>query len=584
MSRTPARAEARRRARAGARPAAREVAFDWRRLLPFGLVVAGIVAYVGSFAGVFVFDDLNAIVDNRTIRELSWETLVPPRSATRARPVVSLSLALNYALGGLDPFGYHLFNLAVHLAAALLLFAVVRRTLGLPVLRGRYGASATPIAAAVALLWVVHPLLSETVVYVIQRTELLMGLFLLAALYGLVRAAESEQPWGWQAAVVAAFALGMGSKENMVAAPLVLLAYDRLFLSPSIRDLVRRRGVMYAAIAFAGVVILVLAAGTRIRSSLPALLAGNARISSWDYAKTQCAVVVHYLRLAFWPAPLVADYEDWPVARAVTDALPQIALIALLLGATLWATLRRRPAVFLGIAFFAILAPTSSVWPLAGEIAAERRMYLPLAAVVAAVVFAAEALLRHATTDARLRRRVGALAVLATAATLAVVTIRRLDVYRDPLAFWSAIVDARPGNVRARINLGDILFKNRRSAEAMEQYAAAVRLAPGRAPAHYGYGVTLAAAGRRDEAAEQYREAIRAKPTYAQAHVNLGVLLQGRGETAEAIEHYRAAVAGDPAYANGFYNLGIALLDRGELDEAAAHLETALRLQPDFRE
>jgi hypothetical protein len=156
------------------------------------LVGAILAAYHNSFSGPFVFDDGPAILGNPTIRHLSalGEVLSPPREAGQTvggRPMVNLSLAVNYALGGEDVRGYHIFNLIVHTLGALALFGIVRRTLLQPVLRERFGSAATPLALAVALLWAVHPLLTESVTYVIQRAESLMGLFYLLTLYCFIR-------------------------------------------------------------------------------------------------------------------------------------------------------------------------------------------------------------------------------------------------------------------------------------------------------------------------------------------------------------------------------------------------------------
>ncbi|MGH7820826.1 MAG: hypothetical protein ACREQ9_13740, partial [Candidatus Binatia bacterium] len=223
------------------------------------------MAYAGSFQGAFVFDDRAAIVDNPTIRHPSWVLYPPFATSVHGRPVVNLSLALNYAIGGFAVESYHAFNLTIHLLAALALFAIVRRTLALPVLHEKYGGVATEIATAVALLWVVHPLTTESVTYVIQRTELMMGLCYLLTLYCLIRSAQSPRPRWWYAGVLVAFLLGLGCKEMIMTAPLVLVAYDRLFLSTSFADLWRRRRELYGAIALLAVVGLL---GARMRWGL----------------------------------------------------------------------------------------------------------------------------------------------------------------------------------------------------------------------------------------------------------------------------------------------------------------------------
>jgi len=188
------------------------------RWTTFGLAAviaaAAIWAYATSFNGVFVLDDKPAIVLNpnvRTLWPLTQALSAPPESPVSARPVASLSLAINYALAdpavrdvfeppspGAPPdigprflsnvWGYHAMNLVLHILAALALFGVVRRTLLTETMRGRFAAHATSLAFFVALLWVVHPLTTDAVTYVIQRIEILMGLFFLLTLYCAIRA------------------------------------------------------------------------------------------------------------------------------------------------------------------------------------------------------------------------------------------------------------------------------------------------------------------------------------------------------------------------------------------------------------
>ena len=145
------------------------------------------------------FDDVRSIPENPRIRKLwplSDVVSSPPGLTLGGRPVVSVTLALNYALGGLDVRGYHAINLGVHLLSTLLLYGIVRRTLGGPQLRDRYAGWADGIAFAAALLWTVHPLVSESVDYLVQRTELLMALFYLSTLYCFIRSLDSPRSGG----------------------------------------------------------------------------------------------------------------------------------------------------------------------------------------------------------------------------------------------------------------------------------------------------------------------------------------------------------------------------------------------------
>ncbi len=225
-------------------PAEHRAAPSWTRWAPWIILVAGLVAYANSLTGAFVFDDIKAVVDNRHIRSWwpMWEAVVAAKDSSLAgRPVASFSFALNFALGGLDVRGYHVVNLAIHLTCALLLYGLMRRSLGQPALQGRCQQSAPRLALAVALLWVVHPMTTEAVTYIIQRTESLMACWLLLTLYAAMRAADAPRPGRWQITALVACGLGMATKEVMVVAPLLTLGYDRVFRTGTLCRALHRR-------------------------------------------------------------------------------------------------------------------------------------------------------------------------------------------------------------------------------------------------------------------------------------------------------------------------------------------------------
>ncbi|PYO55860.1 MAG: hypothetical protein DMD83_17450 [Candidatus Rokuibacteriota bacterium] len=542
-----------------------------RSALPLLLIGLGLAAYLNSFAGSFILDDQPRILNNPQIRHLwpPWQVM-----AHTARPLVQLSLAINYALGGLNVRGYHAVNLAIHLLAGLLLFGIVRRTLESEPLRARYAEGAPWLAAAVAAIWLVHPLQTESVTYIIQRAEALMGLFFLLTLYCLVRGSLSPHRKAWYLAAVLACVLGMGSKEVMSVAPLVALLYDRVFLSSSFKTLIRERWKLYFNLAATWAILAALLV-TSHPEGQTVLVAG---LTPWRYAVTQSGVIAHYLRLALWPHPLVLDYT-WPLAETVTSVAPQALVVLTLLAGTLWALRRRPPLGFLGVWFFLILAPTSSILPIA-DVAFEHRMYLPLAAVVALGVFGAHEALRRLATTAALRQglAVGLLGMAVIALTGA--TVRRNEDYRSEFSIWSDTVANRPDNPRAHSNLGVILQAQGKRREALAQYYEALRLKPDYPDPHNNVGVILAGEGRIDEAIAHYSEALRLAPYYPDAHNNLGAALLGEGRVEEAIAHFAVALSVKPDNPDAHNNLGAALYAQGRVREATARFSEALRLNP----
>jgi len=549
------------------------------------IVLAGAAAYSNSFHGPFVLDDLHAIRDNPTIRHLGaigpvlWEA----RSATVVgRPVLNLSLAVNYALGELDVRGYHLFNLAAHLAAGLMLFGVVRRTLLLAAVPERFRSAATALALAVALLWTVHPLQTESVTYVVQRAESLAGLFYLATLYGLIRGASSRRPAGWHVAAVATCLLGMGSKEVVVSAPLVAILYDRTFLAGSFREALRRRWGLYAALAATGGLLAVLVVTSAGRADTAGFGHG---LTWWEYARTQFGFIVHYLRLAFWPDPLVFDYGT-AVAQTSGEIVPYAAIVALLLGATVVA-LRRWPwAGLLGVWFFATLAPSSSFIPLITQMAAEHRMYLPLAAVVALVVILGyhgwqHLLPRMTGPDGRRGWPASvapAVALAAVAGSLAFQTFLRNRDYRSTLSLWEDTARKRPENGRAHSNLGVELAQAGIFAGALREFDQAIALRPGEAAIYNNRGTVYHALGQYDRALEDYGRAIALKADFAQAYVNRGKTCQQLRRYDLAIQDYDRAVVLMPDYAKAYRYRAIAYFSRKQYDRAWADADTCRRL------
>jgi hypothetical protein len=170
-----------------------------QKFIPLLVVAAGLLAYHNSFTGPFIYDDGPSIRENPTIHQLwpIWQALSPPHSGAitvEGRPLINLSFAINYALGGYHVWGYHALNLTIHILAGLTLLGIVRRTLLQPRLRERFGAAANGLALATAVLWTVHPLQTESVTYIVQRAESMMGLFYLLTLYCFIRSAESPQP------------------------------------------------------------------------------------------------------------------------------------------------------------------------------------------------------------------------------------------------------------------------------------------------------------------------------------------------------------------------------------------------------
>ena len=551
------------------------------------LLVSVALAYSGSLAGPFVFDDIPAIVQNPTLRHPGdWVTLLFPPGAEAGsvggRPLVNLSLAFNFAIGGLAVGGYHLVNLLIHAGATLLLFGFARRTLARqPTGGATHPGAADATAFAIALLWAVHPVQTEAVTYVIQRAESLMALWYLLALYAFCRGVDSPLPRGWYALSWLACLLGMATKEVMVTAPVMVLLYDRAFVAGSFRQAWVPRRAFYLGLAATWIPLAGLVLSTHGRGDSAGYGSG---LGLYPWLLTQAQAVGHYLRIALWPSPLVFDFGPATVHEA-SVVIGRIVLIAVLGAGTAVACLRRPALGFLGAWFFVILAPSSSLVPIATEPIAEHRLYLPLAAIVAAIVLGIARLLRPAASDSRQALFLAGIALLA--ASLAAATWLRNAVYRSDLSLWSDTVAACPGNPRALNNLGTALDALHRTGEAQAAFRKAVALDPSYLPAQYDLGALLLDDAKPDEAIPHLEKALGAPQHQRELRAYLADAYFAVGNTAAAARAYHRAAGAfakaaeyAPDNARIRANLGNALLFAGDLDEAIRQYQAAVGLDP----
>jgi tetratricopeptide (TPR) repeat protein len=572
----------RRAAAASAEPLSRP---RWAWIAPACAVIAlaALAAYSDSFHGPFIFDD-EFSVTQRSAQRLwpIWPALAGPR------PVVQITLALNYCLGGPGTTGYHLFNVAVHLLAALTVFGVIRRTLRLPALADQFSEdAATGLAFCAALLWALHPLQTEAVTYIIQRMESLMALFYLLTLYCFIRAAKSPNPVAWQFAAVAACALGMGSKEVMVSAPLIVLLYDRTFVAGSFREALRRRWGLYLALAATWLILartILEAFGPRAQSAgfnLPG-------VTSLQYAQSEFGVILHYLRLTFWPAGLCLDY-DWPTARSAADIAPGAIVVGILLAATVWALVRRPMWGFAGAWFFLVLAPTSSIMPIK-DLAFEHRMYLPLAVVATAVVVAAYLIGRRlvwrlAGTD-RARRvlALGSAAVLisSSAAALGALTYLRNADYRTAISIWQDTALKRPENPRVWSNLAHVCICGGRFETALRCSNKAIALDPHAADAYDNRGIACENTGRLAEAIESFERAIAYRERFTTAYEDLIDIHLRNGHSLLALRVCDREIAEIPDAAAAWFKRGLVRFMSGDAAGAIADYQKAIALDPEY--
>ncbi|MBI3547839.1 MAG: tetratricopeptide repeat protein [Elusimicrobia bacterium] len=546
-----------------------------RWLFPALIVAAVCAAFAPALGNGFVdWDDVSHIVENKHLRGLTLENLrwmLSEEFSGNWHPLTWLSLALSHAAGGVEPSGYHLADLCLHAASALLLFAAGRRLLsraGLADERADWG------AALAALFWAVHPLRVESVAWATERKDTLSGFFLLASLWARLRAVGADRPRAWEAASVACYGLSLLSKVTGISFPGALLVLEvyplrRLSLEPR-RWLGREERARLLSLApYAALALLVFfhaLATAELRAAAQTIPSPSAvaRLNHVLYS------VFFYPWKTLAPASLSPFYAipawfarfTWKTAGFLAAAAGAILLVR---------EARRRPwAAAVAAAYLALLVPVSGLIAYGTPIrAADRYSYFPSLAI--ALLFGA-AFARGPAARA-----------LAGAWILALVVAARAQcaVWRDTLSLWTAAAGRDPSGF-ARSNKGVSLARTGRLEDGLEELRRTVEAHPRVAVAWDNYGVTLMRAGRRAEAVRAWRRGLELEGL-PELHAHLGSTLAGdasRAELERGIGHLRTALTLNPGEAGWRTDLAQALLRTGDAATADAEFAAAAAADP----
>ena len=549
------------------------------------------LAYGNSFGNGFHYDDFHSLVDNPHVRSLDhWRAFLSDPTAFSStpdramyRPLVLVSYAFNYRLGGYAVGGYHLVNWLVHLGSALAVFALARALTA--------GAWA---ALAGALVFALHPLCSEPVNYISSRSESLCALFFLLGLVGYVRGRAGDSRWLLSGLLC--FALALLAKSVALVLPVALLWYE-LVNGPRERGLRPRRLVgIHLAHWLVAVLYLWMA-----RTWLGDSLGEPVRSFSVQWI-TQVKAMAYYAYLAFFPVRLSVE-QPFSVSESLMAATVLSALAALC--SLAYFALRGRGAALhiLGWALLPLLP--SSLMPL-NVLVNDHRMYLPLALLCVGLACAVE-----------WPRGKRAVLVAACVGLVAFVGINRSRnaVWLDERSLWQDAVDKAPFAYRAHMHLGEALEQQGARALALAHFERAVQYGPEAAEPHYNLGNALRVRGRFEEALAVYGASLQARAHFAPALLNRAALLQdldryeeaeallqrglaegigaraelwrrlgvlfakgGRYQQAEAT--LRQALQDDPALVEAQYNLGNVYFEMGQVETAMRAYESVLRAQP----
>jgi len=571
----------------------------WVALGLLALGAAAVAAYAPALEGDFQFDDMASVAENPAIRDLgAFLAAASGRLSPISRLTTELTFALDYWSAGLDRTAFHRTSLVIHLLATLLLFL-----LGRALLR-RAGAGGSGVALAAAALWALHPLQSQAVSYVAQRSEALAALLVAASLLLLLegeRRGRSVARWLLVAGATALFALALQAKLSAIALPALWLLV--LLCFPSQVDAGARRplGPIVPLLPLVAVAIPTALAALGSFRGLPDIGFSMARAPEGSYALTQLRALAHYLRLLLWPSGQSVD-PAFAWSRSPLDP-PSTLLAALLLAAlataAAWllrlaarpglspeASATARTAAF-GIGWFLLaLAPSSSFVPVADAVA-EHRAYLAAWGICLAAASAGAFLLRR-TLSAQRAALAGTGATALLCAALALALRARNEVWRTPVTLWADAAEKASGRARPRFNLGFARAAAGDEEGAVREYLAARPLlgtdnvAP--LPLLRNLGASLVALRRTDEALAVLSEAEVLEPRDPEIRNNLASawLLKGDLDRAEAQARAAVALPGQPRAIGPAHNtLGQIRAGRGDLPGALASFRRAAELLPD---
>lgn len=580
----------------------------------FWLIVicfVGLVAYANTFTVPFAFDDLIQIVGNRAVYTFDvselWRQFSP-------RIVVYFTLAANYAIGQLSVVGYHVFNLAIHLVTAGLVFWLIdllARQTGLRK-HGRL------VAGLAALLFVSHPIQTQAVTYIVQRLAVMAAMFYVLGLV-LYVLARRRGGWNWlHGASFLAILLAMFSKEIAFTAPFAIVMIEFFFFADARRDGVsstpgagqtgasltpgvdgKTPGVLPAPVkATLPYLLLLLVIPLTLWFNQPAIVERTPRtpppdqplpyrvsrpltaetisVSRGQYLLTQFNVVRTYLRLMVWPVNQNLDY-DYPLANSLRDpkTLASLGLIVGIMGLGWWLYRRERLMSFGIFFFFLALSVESSIFPIR-DVIFEHRLYLPSVGLAMVVAGGLGYLLR------RYRQYQGqvVMGVLLIVIVLAGATFQRNKVWASAITLWQDVIAKSPQEARGYNNLGTAYVETGRLDLAAKQFRQAVNVDANYAEGYNNMGLLEILQGNVEDAIPLITKAIELEPAYTHAVNNLGVAYFKQGEIELAAQEFAKAVRLDSRYLDAIVNLGVAYTELGKIGQAERQFEKALELDP----
>jgi tetratricopeptide (TPR) repeat protein len=531
-------------------------------LLLFLLAVVIILIYAETLTSPFILDDIHNIRDNPHIRvpflsfkNLAWAGFQSPLAN---RPVANISFALNYYFHGYNLVGFHVVNILIHIASGIFLYLLVQATIRTPALRARY-AKFGWIPFFTAFIWLVHPLQTQSVTYLVQRMNSLAAMFYVLSLWLYVKfrlSAGRRAKWPLLGGCILAGMLAFGTKEISATLPGFIILYEWYFFQGLSRQWAKRHMLILAAF---GVFIIVISLAYFGNEPVVRILNDyNSRdFTLAQRVLTQFRVVILYISLLIWPQPLRLSLDhDIALSYSLTDpitTLLSMTIIIVLIVLAIRFAKRERLISFCILWFFGNLVIESSIIGL--ELVFEHRNYLPSMLAILLLVVLVFRYLKPAW--------VGVVALCVMGTLFTGWTFERNKDWSDEITLYRDCVEKAPGKARPYNNLGAALMRDGSLAEAVEHLQTALNIKPDFVDAHYNLGYALSRQGNLKAGIYQFGETLRLDPDNLKALNNMGVALALQGRYGEAANYFEAALKQNPRDADVHNNLGIALKKQG---------------------
>jgi Tfp pilus assembly protein PilF len=568
------------------------------------LVLLALLAYSNTFDVPFLFDDVRFIKDNPLITDLGYFTDPSKteqlkldadlRRFFRTRRVAYFTFWASHRLGGLDVTGYHVFSLTVHIINALLVYLIVTLTFKTPLLAGsRLKEHSHLIALFAGLLFVLHPLQTETVTYMIKRVVLLASMFYLASTAAYIgsRLTRGKARYGLYALALLFAVLGMKTKENVFTLPAAIVLYELMFFRGGMKE----RVITLLPVLLTMLIIPLSYIDMKKQGSLGATIDSATKypggVSRMEYLYTQFNVIVKYLGLLFVPVGQSVDHNHF-VYRSLFEPAVFISFLMLLglfafgvymLKRSLTGDASGRLLAFGIFWFFITLSVESSILPI-GEMMVEYRAYLPSAGVL----IAAAVIIFNLFGKVRIRwlNKVILIMTCVLIIVLAGASYARNTVWQSKKSLWSDVIKKSPLKTRGYINLGTAYLDEEQYDEAIRYLEAALKLKEQysekhpKSDAHYNLGLAYYKKGMLMQAVSHYEAARKVTPFDEELLYNLAIAYNDAKMKDRAVELYIEALKNNPSSVKIRFNLALTYLSMGRMEQAREEFEEVLRREP----